>query len=88
MSQNYPNPSNPSSKIDYQIPFSGKVNLVVYDLLGREVFKLVKDELKEAGYYTAVFNGSSLASGVYFYRITSESEGQNFSKTIKLILVK
>ncbi len=88
MSQNYPNPSNPSSKIDYQIPFNGKVNLAVYDILGREVFKLVKDEIKEAGYYTAEFNGSSLASGVYFYRIITEGDGQHFSKTLKLIVVK
>jgi hypothetical protein len=88
MSQNYPNPSNPKTKIDYQIPFNGKVSLLIYDVLGREVIKLVNNELKETGYYTAEFDGSSLASGVYFYRFIADGEGQKFSKTMKLILVK
>lgn len=87
VSQNYPNPSNPNSKIDYEIPVDGKVLLVVYDITGREVATLV-NEVKEAGYYSAEFNGGSLASGVYFYRITTEGEGQKFFKTMKMIIVK
>ncbi len=83
MSQNYPNPSNPKSKIDYSIPLSGKVTLKVYDITGREVSKLV-DEVKEAGYHTAEFDGSNLASGIYFYVIRAD----NFSATKKLVLVK
>lgn len=59
----------------------------MYDLLGREVSRLV-NEPKEAGYYTAEFDGTNIASGVYFYRITAEGEGQSFSKTLKMILVK
>ncbi|MCX7877089.1 MAG: T9SS type A sorting domain-containing protein [Ignavibacteria bacterium] len=86
--QNYPNPSNPSSKIDFQIPFSGRVTLKVYDISGREVASLLDREL-EAGYYSETFNGSSLASGVYFYRISVKgTESENFSKTMKLILIK
>lgn len=86
--QNYPNPSNPSSKVDYQIPFAGKVSLRVYDITGKEVATLVDKEM-EGGYYTAEFNGSNLASGVYFYRlITTDNIGNNFNKTMKLILVK
>lgn len=86
--QNYPNPSNPVSKVDYQIPFAGKVSLKVYDLTGKEVASLVDTQL-EGGYYTAEFNGSSLASGVYFYRLIAQgNDGSSFTKTMKLILVK
>jgi hypothetical protein len=87
ISQNYPNPSNPKSKIDYQIPFNGKVSLKVYDLVGREVASIV-NEVKEAGFYTAEFDGTNLASGVYFYRILAEGEGQKFIQTKKMVLVK
>ncbi len=87
VSQNYPNPSNPKSKIDYMIPFNGKVTLVVYDILGKEVTTLV-NETQEAGYYSTEFNGSNLTSGVYFYRIIAEGEGQKHVKTMKMILVK
>ncbi len=86
--QNYPNPSNPTSKVDFQIPFSSKVSLKVFDLTGKEVASLVDKEL-DGGFYTAEFNGSNLASGVYFYRlIASSNDGNQFNKTMKLILVK
>lgn len=86
--QNYPNPSNPTSKVDFQIPFSSKVSLKVYDITGKEVASLLDKDL-EGGYYTAEFNGSNLASGVYFYRlIASSNDGNSFTKTMKLILVK
>jgi hypothetical protein len=87
ISQNYPNPSNPKSKIDFEIPFNGRVAIKIYDILGREVLKII-DEAKEAGYYTVEFNGSNIASGVYFYNIVAEGEGQKFAKTLKMILVK
>jgi hypothetical protein len=87
LGQNYPNPSNPKSKIEFEIPLTGKVSLKVYDILGKEVLNII-DEQKEAGYYTAEFDGSSLASGVYFYRLLAEGNGQSFSKTLKMILVK
>lgn len=86
--QNYPNPSNPTSKVDFQIPFAGQVSLRVFDITGQEVAVLANSQM-DAGYYTAEFNGSSLASGVYFYRlIASSTNGQSFTKTMKLILVK
>jgi hypothetical protein len=87
MSQNYPNPSNPKSKIDYEIPVNGRITIKLYNTLGQEV-KSIIDETKEAGYYTAEFDGTDLASGVYFYRIIAEGEGQKFTKTLKMILVK
>ncbi len=84
VSQNYPNPSNPKSKIDYEIPALGKVTLKIYDITGREIAVLV-NETKDAGYYTAEFDGSGLASGIYFYRITG---GENFTMVKKMVLVK
>lgn len=68
LNQNYPNPFNPNTKISFALPEKGFVKLVVFDLLGREVQKLVNQELN-AGIHEIAFNGSNLASGLYFYRI-------------------
>jgi hypothetical protein len=68
LSQNYPNPFNPSTTINYQLPQSGKVSLIVYDILGREVSSLVNG-FKSAGTYLVTFNSSSLPSGIYFYQL-------------------
>ncbi len=87
VSQNYPNPSNPVSKIDYQIPFTGKVVIKVYDLAGREVKTLV-NETQDAGYYNTVFDGTNLASGIYIYRVIADGDNQTFTKTMKMVLVK
>ena len=83
LSQNYPNPFNPVTTIRYSIPKESKVSLIVYDITGREIKSLVND-LKTAGNYSVVFNGSSLASGIYFYRL----KAANFVQTKKLVLVK
>ena len=82
--QNYPNPFNPATKISFDLPQDSKVNLVVYDLLGREVSRLVNNEFKVAGTYTFDFNAASLSSGVYFYRL--ETEG--FTNTKRMMLIK
>ncbi|MEO8664439.1 MAG: T9SS type A sorting domain-containing protein [Ignavibacteria bacterium] len=87
VSQNYPNPFNPSTKIDYDIPYDGKVSILLYDISGREVGKLV-NEVKTAGYYTVQFNASNLSSGMYFYRITAQGNSQNFTQTKKMVLIK
>ncbi|HMT12575.1 MAG TPA: T9SS type A sorting domain-containing protein, partial [Ignavibacteria bacterium] len=88
MSQNYPNPSNPVSKIDYQLPFDAKVSIRVYDLTGQEVSVLVNGNIA-AGFHTTEFRGSDLASGVYIYRIDAISTtGEKFAKTMKMVLVK
>jgi len=83
LNQNYPNPFNPSTQITYTIAKRGTVTLVVYDLLGREVSRLV-NEVKEAGSYTATLNGARLSSGVYFYKLSSGS----FVQTKKMLLMK
>lgn len=87
ISQNYPNPSNPKSKIDFAMPFDGKVSIKVYDILGKEVATLV-NEFKSADFYTVEFDGTNIASGTYFYRIIAEGDNQKFTKTMKMILVK
>ncbi len=81
--QNYPNPFNPITTIRFEIPTSSVVNLKIYDVLGREIETLL-NEVKEAGTYEVEFDGSQLASGIYFYRLTS---GQ-FTSVKKLILLK
>lgn len=95
LSQNFPNPFNPSTTINFSIPSVGaehvqplQVLLKVYDLLGREIATLVNEE-KVPGNYEARFNaenfnGTSLPSGVYFYRLTAG----NFAATKKMILLK
>jgi hypothetical protein len=88
LSQNYPNPFNPTTTIEYALPNKSRVQLVVYDVLGRKVMTLVdKDEI--AGRYKVEFNATRLASGVYFYRIiASGSNRQNFVSVKKLLLMK
>ena len=81
--QNYPNPFNPSTTINFVIPKSSFVNLKVYDVLGNEVATLVNEE-KPLGTYQLNFDASSLASGIYFYKIQAGS----FVQTKKMILLK
>lgn len=88
LSQNYPNPFNPNTTIKFGIPEKGFVNLIVYNSLGKEVSNLVNENLNQ-GSYSVNFNGSGLNSGVYFYKlIYSDSKGNNFVETKKLILLK
>jgi hypothetical protein len=70
LNQNYPNPFNPSTTIAYSIPEESQVNLIVYDVMGREVVKLVNGR-QSAGNYKVEFNASLLASGTYFYKLTA-----------------
>ncbi|MEO6695826.1 MAG: DUF4331 family protein [Ignavibacteria bacterium] len=84
--QNYPNPFNPVTKIDYALPANGKVSLVIYDAVGREIAKLVNENL-EAGYYTVNFDASQFSSGVYYYRLSLDGE-KNFNDTKKMLLIK
>jgi hypothetical protein len=81
--QNYPNPFNPITNIQYCIGSPGLVRLKIYDILGKEVAILVNEE-KPAGRYSIEFNGSSLASGVYFYKL----ETGEFIQVKKMLLLK
>lgn len=83
LSNNYPNPFNPVTTIDYKIVSTGLVTLIVYDMLGTEVASLV-NEIKEAGNYSIKFNAEKLPSGIYFYQLRAS----DFAGTKKLILLK
>jgi len=91
LQQNFPNPFNPATTINYQLPKSGYVALKVYNILGREVATLVNEQ-KTQGRYSFSFDASDLASGVYFYRIKagdpSAGSGQVFIQTKKMLLLK
>ncbi len=81
--QNYPNPFNPTTRIRYELPGTQRVELTVYDLLGKEVARLV-DDVQEPGYYEIPFSGDHLSSGVYFYRISAGT----FHDIQKMLLLK
>ena len=81
--QNYPNPFNPVTTIKYELPKAGDVSLIIYDILGREIKKLVSAN-QQPGRYEVQFNASSLASGVYIYQLRTE----NYVDTKKMILLR
>ncbi len=83
LNQNYPNPFNPSTAITYQLSAQSKVELKVFDILGREVSTLV-NEIQNAGSYKVNFNASKLSSGIYIYQIKAD----NFVQSKKMMLLK
>lgn len=83
LSQNFPNPFNPSTTIGYGLPRGADVTLVVYNALGQEVARLV-DTHQESGYHEVRFDGTNVASGVYFYRLRAG----DFTRTKRLMLVR
>jgi hypothetical protein len=88
LAQNYPNPFNPSTRIDYQVPATGRVRIEIFNLLGERVATLV-DEMKDAGYYNIVWNGRNdnnthVASGMYIYSMQAEK----FSSVKKMMVLK
>lgn len=87
LSQNYPNPFNPSTKMDYELPVDSKVKLIIYDILGREIKTLVND-YQNAGLHSVEFDAKQLASGFYYYRLITNSNGNDITITKKMMLVK
>jgi hypothetical protein len=83
LSQNYPNPFNPTTHFEFQIADFGLVRLTVYDLLGKEIQTLVNEQFSP-GTYEVDFDGSSLPSGVYYYKLETDS----FTETKKMVLIK
>ena len=86
--QNYPNPFNPTSTIRFDLPVSGKVDLIVYDMLGREVTRLVEGT-KQAGYHQVIWDGRyasgrQVASGIYFARLVTPK----YTKVMKMLMLK
>lgn len=87
LSQNYPNPFNPTTKINYELPKDSKVNITVFDVLGREVISLV-NQVQKAGYYTVTADGKNLASGTYFYRLVAKSDNNDYVISKKMSIIK
>jgi len=83
LSQNFPNPFNPSTEISFSLAKSGNVTLKVYNILGSEVATLVSGFM-EAGKHSVKFNANNFTSGVYLYTIKAD----NFNSTRKMILMK
>ncbi|MCH8022551.1 MAG: T9SS type A sorting domain-containing protein, partial [Thaumarchaeota archaeon] len=81
--QNYPNPFNPVTSIEFELPEAGTTSLVIYNLRGEEVIRLIDGET-EAGSHQLTWDASNVASGIYFYRLTSG----NIVSTKKMVLLK
>jgi DNA/RNA endonuclease YhcR with UshA esterase domain len=72
--QNYPNPFNPTTNIKFGLPAQAEVNLIIYDILGREVARLVNNQIMNAGTYEFSYDASNLASGTYIYRLQADQK--------------
>ena len=83
LEQNFPNPFNPTTTIQYQLPADAKVTLKIYDILGSEVATLV-NEKQDAGYKEVKFNANRFASGMYIYRLTADK----YVSTKKMLMIK
>ncbi|HMS33976.1 MAG TPA: SBBP repeat-containing protein [Ignavibacteria bacterium] len=83
LKQNYPNPFNPVTKINYELPISNYVSLKIFDISGKEVSNLV-NQVQTRGSYEVSFDASKLTSGIYFYKLETNS----FSATKKMLLIK
>jgi len=88
LEQNYPNPFNPTTTIKYSISsspanYNQKIKLVIYDMLGNEISTLV-DKLHGPNTYEINFDGSTISSGIYYYRLITS----NKIITNKMVLLK
>lgn len=83
LEQNYPNPFNPITTIRFGLNHATTVVLEIFDIQGRKI-KTIRNNYKSAGWYEIVFDGSSLASGVYYYRLKTD----HFQKVKKMVLIK
>jgi len=89
LSQNYPNPFNPVTKINFELPKDIDIRLTVYDVLGREVYSI--NEFRKSGSNMITFDGTDLASGVYYYSFEVRQAGSltgTFVETKKMVLIK
>jgi hypothetical protein len=83
LEQNFPNPFNPSTQINYDLPKEGFVKLTVFDITGREVQQLI-NSVQRAGKHSIIFSPENLSSGLYFYKL----ESSGFTETRKMTLIK
>ena len=83
LEQNYPNPFNPVTQIKYALPTQGNVSLIIYDLRGRQVGRLINGNIA-AGTHHVMWDASNFPSGIYFYRLQAD----DFVQTRKMVLLK
>ncbi|MGD0036856.1 MAG: T9SS type A sorting domain-containing protein, partial [Bacteroidota bacterium] len=87
--QNYPNPFNPSTMIRFSLPAKSSVKLMIYDLLGREIVRLIDREMNEG--YQEVEWKANVSTGIYFYRLEAtalDNSGKRFVEVRKMVLMK
>ena len=84
---NYPNPVSVTTRIQYEIPFNGRVAIKLYDELGREVSTLV-DEQKQAGYHFTQYNASALQKGIYYYKVVLAGKEKTEIRSGEMVVVK
>jgi len=84
LSQNFPNPFNPRTRVTVRLPYDATVSLKIYDLLGREIKTVMENELRGAGIFETSIDMAGFATGVYFYRLQANS----FSDTRKMIYLR
>jgi photosystem II stability/assembly factor-like uncharacterized protein len=87
LSQNFPNPFNPTTTISYELKSSAYVKLTIFDITGKEM-QVLLDQREDAGKKSILFNGSAYASGVYFYRLDIITKDASYSEVKKMILAK
>jgi hypothetical protein len=85
--QNYPNPFNPFTTIEYSVPEQSEVQISLYSIMGEKIKDIVSG-IEEPGYKKIVFDGSGIASGIYFYTITAKGEGNVFRSSRKMVYLK
>jgi hypothetical protein len=81
---NFPNPFNPTTTVSFTLPVRTKVDLIIYNAIGQEVIRLVKDKLLDAGSYEYDWDASQLPSGIYFCRLRT----REYTHTQKMMLLK
>lgn len=89
--QNFPNPFNPTSTIEFGIPGESRVTLKVYDIMGREVQTLLDGKIETPGYHDVMVTGQQLASGIYFYKMEASGTSPNqklFRDVRKMLFIK
>ena len=88
LSQNYPNPFNPTTQIKFNVPVQSKVSLIVYNVAGQEVKRLVNQDYA-AGSHSITFNAAGLSSGVYIYKLNATGiDGKTYVSSQKMTLMK
>ena len=83
LNQNFPNPFNPYTSIQFNLPYDNQIKLTVFNILGEEVAELLNTKIT-AGYHSIQFDGAELNSGIYFYKL----ESKDFTQIRKMMLIK